>query len=116
VKTCANCPTRATCTSLCGKILPMVPSTAAGPELILPSSKIPRLINKAKLTTCEMERSASTGPIRLPGVTSKQVRLLHGKYIDRLSHRELAAKYGITEGSCRVIVSRLRKLYVKSVR
>ena len=78
----------------------------------MPTSKLPRdTPAKPRLSVAEMELSGSTspGPIRLKGFTARETRILHGRYIERMTHRQIGERFGIKETSSRVIISRLVK-------
>ena len=57
----------------------------------------------------ELETGESTGPIPIKGFSRRDVELVHQKFILGLKDRELAEHFGLSEGSCRVIVHRLRR-------
>jgi hypothetical protein len=113
VKTCGPCTCRTSCTGLCRDILDQMPTTSnALSELLLPTSSLPAMPD---LTLSDMERttSTSTGPIRLKGFTLRETSILHSRYIERLSHREMGERFGFTEQSSWVIMHRLTKRVVK---
>jgi len=64
----------------------------------------------------EMERdlSESTRLPRLPGISERDAALLAGRYFDGLTHKELAERFNLTPGSCRVILTRLRRRLVNT--
>jgi hypothetical protein len=105
MKTCVRCKSKPSCTCLCREILAEMPSTSnAFSELLMPTSNLPRdTPRKPRISVAEMELSGSTSqrPIRLKGFTARETRILHGRYIERLSHREIAERFDLTEGASR---------------
>ena len=106
--TCESCTCRTTCRAPCDRLRSVLPTTNnALTEKLCPSSELPHL---PALTLAEMERdlSESTRLPRLPGISERDAALLAGRYFDGLTHRQLADRFNLTPGSCRVILTRLR--------
>jgi hypothetical protein len=107
MRTCEPCTDRPTCTAACARLKAVLPTTCNGfSEELRPTSALPE---RPRLSLSEMERTGSTRLPQLPGFSQRDMRLLHARHVQRLSHAEIAGRFGITERSSRVIMTRLKR-------